>query len=76
VPRCDKFVLLRVLGHFLLSKVPDEGLSETCEALTEFYDYYTDLAQKRISAVQPANRTFDATLSASYVRTPFVIPEE
>ncbi len=75
-PRYDKAAVLRMIGHFLLSRMPDDGLAETCESLAETYDYYLARGQKRLECTSPTSRSYYATLGNSYVRPTFRITEQ
>lgn len=61
--------------HLIIDKIPEEGLQEACESLSEIYNFYTELPP-------PANRTLlepqpiQVTLSASYERPAFQLTEE
>lgn len=64
-----------MVGHFLLSTMPDDGLVETCESIAETFDYYT-ARQLELSRPRVSMRTFSpATAGESRVRPPFRISE-
>lgn len=75
VPSYDTSAILRMVGHFLLSTMPDDGLVETCESIAETFDYYT-ARQLELSRPRVSMRTFSpATAGESRVRPPFRISE-
>src|SRR5712692_5884749 len=75
-PRYDKTAILRMVGHFLLSRMPDEGLFESCESLAETYDYYLARTQNRFQPTCSTSRFHYATRGASYVRPSFPLAEK
>lgn len=68
-----RYFILRFLCHFLIDRIPDEGLSDTCESLREFYDYYKP-------AVPPPRqlevRQRDAIRGMSNEREAFTVAQE
>src|SRR2546425_1782139 len=46
LPDYDRAGLLRTMGHFLLSMMPDEGLTEAFEGLAETYVYWLTRTQR------------------------------
>ena len=75
-PRYNKAAILRMVGHFLLSRMPDEGLAETCQSLAENYDYYLTRARTTLEVTCPTPQSYGAPLAVSNIRPLFPIAEE
>jgi hypothetical protein len=68
-----RFLFLRFWCHFLVDRIPDPGLVETCESLKEFYDYYKSDAPT-LPLVELREHT--AQMGESFVRPAFAVEEE
>lgn len=61
--------------HLLIDRIPEEGLQETCESLSEIYNFHSELpppSNRELLESQP----IQVTLSASYERPMFQLTEE
>lgn len=61
--------------HLIIDRIPEEGLQEACESLSEIYNFYTELpptANQPLLEPQP----IQVTLSASYERPAFQLTED
>jgi hypothetical protein len=76
VPQYDRTVVLKTLGHFLLSRLPDEALAEALEGLAETYTYWTIRNQQLPESSKPASTIADAVQGASYTRPTFRVSED
>lgn len=67
-------VFLRVLCHFIVDRLPDRALSETCESLREFHEYYRELEPTplRLPPAPPTAAKFGGRIQ----RSELVIDEE
>ena len=72
LPRRDD--LVRVLCHYFLGQVPDEGLEEAGETLAHIYRFYAERAQDQ--KFLPRHTVETASFGKSYDREPFYITEE
>ncbi|MCK4658421.1 MAG: hypothetical protein KAV82_02775 [Phycisphaerae bacterium] len=69
-----EFVIRRVLCHLLVDQVPDQGLTELCESLDEFREFYR-LPAEQVQRL-PAQKSISATLETRRERPEFHIDEE
>jgi len=76
VPQYDKTALLKTVGHFLLSRMPDEGLTEALEGLAETYTYWKVRCQELPNSSHTVSSFYNAVNGSSYVRPAFRITEE
>lgn len=76
VPHYDKAALLKTVGHFLLSRMPDEGLTEALEGLAETYTYWKIRSQELPESSHPVSTFYNAVDGSSYVRPTFRVTEE
>ena len=75
-PRYDRAVVLRTVGHFLLSTMPAEGLTEALEGLAETYSFWLgDLNRSALSS-QPTSSFYEATQAPSRERPAFRVIQE
>jgi hypothetical protein len=68
-------IVQRVLCHYLLARVPPEGLHEVCETIGEIYSHYTRLAERKL-ALPPVYRQSRAKHGEKYERPTFYAAEE
>jgi hypothetical protein len=69
-------VLLRIVCHALVDRIPDAGLPELCETANELLEFYS-LRESRAKAALPAGEApVVGTIVRTYERTPFTIQEE
>jgi hypothetical protein len=75
-PQYDKSVFLRAVCHFLLTKLPDDGLIDVCRSIVDAYEYYvqspTVLRPYEVHKFQPVK----AKAGRTYERPSFPIAEE
>ena len=74
----DKGAILRLIGHILISRMPEAALSETCEALAETCDYYQKREKKLLVMKGVEARKLlrhPAVTSTTRVRPPLRIDE-
>ena len=76
LPQYDQTIMLRTLGHILLSGVPNEGLMEALEGLAETFTFWTDSAQEFSESSKPTSTFYAAAKGASYQRPIFRVAEE
>lgn len=74
-PRYDRFVVMRLLCHYLLMKLPEEGLPEVCRSMADAYDYYLR-TPRLVSSQQLKRPSTKAKTSHRYERPSFPIVEE
>jgi hypothetical protein len=73
LPQYDRSVFLRAMCHYLLTKLPDDGLPDVCRSLVEAYEYY--LQPPKILRM-PEHQAVKAKPGRIYERPPFPIAEE
>jgi hypothetical protein len=73
-PQYPRSVVLRALGHILLSQLPDRGVEEACESLMQMHDFYTSL--EPAMTLPAPSQTIKARLGATRVRPEFHVAEE
>jgi hypothetical protein len=73
LPQYDKSVFLRAMCHYLLTKLPDEGLPDVCRSIVEAYEYC--LQPPKILRM-PDHQTVKAKAGRTYERPSFPIAEE
>lgn len=75
-PQYDRAVFVRALCHYLLTKLPDEGLPDVCRSLVDAYEYYFQfpkaLKTYEVQRFQPVK----AKAGRTYERPAFPISEE
>jgi hypothetical protein len=76
VPQYDRAVMLKTVGHFLLSRMPDEALTEALEGLAETYTYWKIRNQPLPESSKPVSTVSNAISGASYTRTTFRVTED
>lgn len=76
VPQYDETALLKTVGHFLLSKMPDEGIIEALEGLAETYTYWNIRTQELTESHPAVSSLHKAVQGSSYVRPTFRVSEE
>ena len=68
-------IVLRILCHFLVDRIPDNGLKETGETLLEIGQFYRERSKDDMPLL--AEKTeINARRGRSYERPEFPIPEE
>lgn len=67
-------IIHRLLCHFLIDRIPDEGLPELVESVGGIYEFYQLPAPT--PALLPQHRSVSGEISRSYERPPFQIEEE
>jgi hypothetical protein len=73
LPQYDRSVVLRALCHYLLTKLPEDGLPDVCRSIVEAYEYY--LQPPRILRM-PEHQAVKAKSGRTYQRPSFPIAEE
>jgi len=68
--------MLKTVGHFLLSRMPDEALTEALEGLAETYTYWKIHNQEIPESSSPVSIISDAVSGSSYIRPTFRVTEE
>jgi hypothetical protein len=68
--------MLKTVGHFLLSRMPDEALTEALEGLAETYTYWKIHNQEIPVSSKPISNVSDAVNGSSYTRPTFRVTEE
>jgi hypothetical protein len=76
IPQDTKAALLRTMGHFILSRIPEEGLTEALESLAETYNYWLTCKYNTIESGRPVSSFYEAGRGSSYVRPKFHVPED
>jgi hypothetical protein len=76
VPHYDRAVMLKTVGHFLLSTMPDEALTEALEGLAETYTYWKIRNQELPESSRRVPTTRNAVKGASYIRPTFRVTED
>jgi len=76
VPQYDRAVMLKTMGHLLLSRMPDEALTEALEGLAETYSYWQIRNQALPESSKPVSIISNAVNGISYTRPTFRVPEE
>jgi hypothetical protein len=71
-----RLALLRTVGHFILSRMPEEGLTETLESLAETYTYWLNRKYNTLEPARPASTFYNATAGPSYDRPKFHVSED
>src|SRR6267143_1451729 len=56
----NKAVILKTVGHFLLSRMPDEALTEALEGLAETYTYWKIRNQELPESGKPVSKISNA----------------
>jgi hypothetical protein len=64
------------MGHFLISAMPEEGLTETLEGLAENYVYWCAKTLELSGLSQPTSSFYDAKVGPSNERPVFHVTEE
>ena len=73
-PQYDQSVFMRAVCHYLLTKMPDEGLPDVCRSIADAYEYY--LQPPRSLRSFDVHRSVKAKSGRTYERPPFPIAEE
>lgn len=68
-------IFLKVLCHYLLNKIPDEGLPEMCRSMAEVFDYYVR-APRLVKGHEAKQLSVKAKTGQKYERPAFPIAEE
>jgi len=76
VRQYDRAVMLKTVGHFLLSTLPDEALTEALEGLAETYTYWKIRNQQLPQSSKPVSKISNAVRGASYTRPKFRVTED
>lgn len=76
LPRYDRTVVLRTLGHFLLSVMPSEGLTEALEGLAETYNFWLGGTKVLSESNRLTSSLYEAAEGPSYERPTFHVAEE
>jgi hypothetical protein len=76
VPQDTRTALLRTMGHYILTKMPEEGLAEALEGLAETYNFWISWKQNSKQSSQPVSNFYDATQGSSYERPKFHVTED
>lgn len=75
-PQMDRSVFMRAVCHYLLSKLPDDGLPDVCRSIADAFEYYAQtpkaLSGYNLQKLQPIK----AKPGRTYERPPFPIAEE
>jgi hypothetical protein len=64
---------LRILSHFLVDRIPEEGISELCESIGRIYEFYS--TRGSIVHSRPSVRLIQGKRGQAYERPDFVIEE-
>jgi hypothetical protein len=75
VPQYSRAALLRTWGHYLLTRLPDEGLAEALEGLAETFTYWK-IRTEELPSSHPVSNFYSAVYGSSYVRPTFRVTEE
>lgn len=75
VPQDTKAALLLTIGHLILSRMPEEGLTEALEGLAETYNFWTSWKVNTLTS-SPVSRFFEATQGSTYERPKFHVTED
>lgn len=70
--RCD--FVLRQVCHLFIDQIESKGLTEVCQSLAEFYEYYRPAEAS--TDLLPETHVRDATVGMRSVSPTFVIEEE
>lgn len=69
-------LLLRLMCHVLVDRIPDGGLPELCETGKELFEFYS-LREGRAKPALPAGEApVVGTVVRTYERTPFTLEHE
>ena len=68
--------LLRLTCHFLLDQIPDRGLDEAFDTLTEIYDFYVSQIEEEATQLLPKPPSLEANITQSIVRPVFPVIED
>lgn len=75
-PQDDWSVLMRALCHYLLTKIPDDGLPEICRSIVDTYEYYTQPPRLLKGYEVHKLQAVKAKAGRTYERPSFPIAEE
>jgi hypothetical protein len=75
VPKYDRTTMLKTVGHYLLSKMPDEALSEALEGLAETYTYWK-IRTRELPSSKPVSNISNAINGISYTRPIFRVNQD
>lgn len=75
-PGYETGIALRVLCHYLINNIPDEGLAELCQSIADIHDYYITRAHHLRSLPLPSRDVLKAKSGATYERPAFGLAEE
>jgi hypothetical protein len=64
------------MGHFMLSRMPEEGLMEALEGLAETCNFWITYKENAVPSGQPVSRFYDATRGSTYERPKFHVTED
>jgi hypothetical protein len=67
--------LVRFICHVLVDQVPDRGLQELLESLTDIYEFYATLPEKKPLAL-PESEPIKARVTGSVIRPVYPVSEE
>ena len=76
VPQYSRSAVLRTWGHYLLTRLPDEGLAEALENLAATYTYWCIRTKEFSESTQPVSRFYNAVKGSSYERPKFHVTED
>jgi hypothetical protein len=72
----DRSIFVRALCHYLLTRLPDDGLPDVCRSIVDAYEYYAQppraLNSYEVHKLQPIK----AKAGRTYERPSFPIAEE
>ena len=63
--------LLRLFCHLLIDHIPSEGITDVCQSLREFYEYYQPAESSRMYL--PGVRAHEARRGVQLVRPMFTV---
>jgi hypothetical protein len=71
----DLEILLRILAHFLVNRLPNDALREACETMADIYEYHVARGNYLYAARPPAREIMKANAARAYERPGFGLEE-
>jgi hypothetical protein len=64
------------MGHFILSQMPEEGLTEALESLAETWNFWITWRQNAVPSSRQVSTFYEATQGPTYERPKFHVTED
>jgi hypothetical protein len=69
-------IILRMVAHFLVNRLPGNALPEVCETMADIFEYHVSRANYLNAAQAPTQELIKANVGTIYERPAFGLAEE